>query len=306
MKNEFRFKVLQAIARVTRKFHPRGTNRLLTQIYNPNRRMFDHFTLVMEYDGHLSINIDTADFLEWLIFFYGYHEPELVRQIKRLFRPGFVAFDIGASMGCHTLIMSDRAGKDGMVFAAEPNPSAYKRLVENIRLNQLSNIKAFSCAFSDVSIRGKLFVPVEGTANTGVASLYRANVNYPVVEVPIEVKILDEFIGERDFKRLDFIKIDTEGNELKVLQGALSSIVEFQPWIVFEYSKRSWSNSRSEFSDAEKYLANLDYSLYVIGLHSLTRVDSNLPPTANILAIPFARTKGPERFTAGRESKSGS
>ena len=180
--------IIKAIARVTRRFHPRGTNRFLTLIYSPDKREFDHFETVMKYDSRLLINVDTADFLEWLIFFYGYHEPGLTRQIKRFFRPGFVAFDVGANVGSHTLTMSDRAGEDGKIFAFEPNPKAHQRLMENIALNRIRNIETLSCALSDAAAEEKLFVPVEGTSNRGVASLYRENVNYQRVEVPVDRK----------------------------------------------------------------------------------------------------------------------
>jgi len=295
MKNErrkdrgFKFMVLQTIARVTRRFHPRGTNRLLTLIYSPDKREFDHFETVMKYDTGVLINIDTADFLEWLIFFYGYHEPGLTRQIKRIFQPGFVAFDVGANVGSHSLIMSDRAGEDGKVFSVEPNPKAYQRLLENITLNKLSNIEVLCCAFSDIPGENKLFVPVEGTANRGVASLYPDNVNYQRVEVPVEVITMDEVVRDQGLSRLDFIKIDTEGNELKVLRGARNCIAEYLPFIVFEYDRRSWDNSGTHFAEAKDYFAGLNYSLSVIGPNSLSPIGDGLPLTGNILAIPYSK-----------------
>ncbi len=278
--------IIKAIARVTRRFHPRGTNRLLRLIYSPEGREFDHFEIVMKYDTRLLININTADFLEWMIFFYGYHEPGLTRQIQRIFQPGFVAFDVGANVGSHSLIMSDRAGKDGKIFAVEPNPVAAQRLRENIALNQLDNIVVLSSAFSDTPGEKKLFVPVEGTSNRGVASLYPENVNYQRVEVPVEVITMDEVVRERGLSRLDFIKIDTEGNELKVLRGARNCIAKYRPLIVFEYDLRSWSNSATDFAVAKEYFSGLNYSLSVIGPRSLTTVGDDLPVTGNILAAP--------------------
>ena len=255
-------------------------------IYSPDKREFDHIETVMKYDNRLLINVDTADFLEWLIFFYGCHEPGLTRQIKRFFRPGFVAFDVGANVGSHTLTMSDRAGKDGKVFAFEPNPKAYQRLLENIALNKLENIETLSCALSDTTAEEKLFVPVEGTANRGVASLYRENVDYQMVEVPVEMRTMDEVVKERGLSRLDFIKIDTEGNEIKVLKGARSCIAEYRPLIVFEYDRRSWKNSGTDFAVAKEYFSGLNYSLSVIGPRSLTPIGDGLPITGNILAAP--------------------
>lgn len=277
---------LKTLARVTRRCHPRGLNRLLTRFYHPDRRRDDWLETVIGYDRGLKIGIDTRDFLEWLVFFQGYHEPEVVREIGRLFRPGFIAFDIGANSGCHTLVMADRAGPGGLVIAAEPNPRARGRLEENLRLNRLANVVPIPCAFSDREGRSRLFVPVEGTANRGVASLYPENVNYRKVEIEVEIRTLDGEAARRGLARLDFLKIDTEGNELKVLRGGRGCLARFRPAVILEYDRRSWTNSGADFGEAVGYFTELGYSLFLIGPRRLQPLPAPLPPTANLLARP--------------------
>lgn len=289
MSNSLKNYALRSLARITRRCHPRGTNRLLTRIYNPDHRRIDYLQTIIGYDSRLRINIDTRDFLEWLVFFYGHHEPEVVREIQRLFRPGFVAFDIGANSGCHTLVMADQAGEGGRIFSAEPNPLARQRLKENIELNHLSNVTVLPRAFSNRPGLQNLFVPVPGTANRGVASLYSENVNYEKEAVKVEIRTLDGEVAERGLDRLDFIKVDTEGNELKVLQGGRESLKRFQPYLVFEYDHRAWNNSGADFEEAAEFLSELGYSLSLLGSRSRISPPDPLPPTANFLAVPRSR-----------------
>ncbi len=288
MKIPFQEKFLRGLAALTRKWHPRGTERILRLLHHPDRRADDNINLILDYDRNLKIRIDTSDFLEWLIFFFGYHESDLTDQFKEFFRPGFVAFDIGANSGSHTLIMSSRAGASGLVLAVEPNPAARRRLKENIALNHLENARILSCALSDHAGRSVLFVPEERTANRGVASLYSANVGYPTEPVEIELKTLDQTVSENRLNRLDFIKIDAEGNELKILRGGRETIDRFRPRIVFEYDQRSWDNAGAEFGHAAALLKESGYRLFRIGKRSPRPLDPGTLVHANILAIPSA------------------
>ncbi len=281
--------ILLVIAWITRRIHPPGLNRILKRFYHPDRRQADYLQTVIRYDPRLRIHVNTSDFLEWLVFFYGYHEPEVVREIRRSFRPGFVAFDIGANVGCHALVMAVRAGPSGRVFAAEPNPAARRRLLENIELNRLDNLVTLPYAFSDRERRAELFVPVEGTANRGVASLYPNNVNYRKFPVPVEVRTLDGEAARLRLTRLDFVKIDTEGNEMNVLRGGVQVVCRYRPRVVFEYSRRTWKISGATFEEAARHFEGLGYSLSLIGRRSLQPVPSTLPETANFLARPRTR-----------------
>src|SRR5271165_6032794 len=80
------------------------------------------------YELHLDELIDSS------IYYTGAFEPETTAAIRRLVRTGFVALDIGANVGCHTLRMAKLVGTAGRVFAFEPMPWARAKLQKNLSL----------------------------------------------------------------------------------------------------------------------------------------------------------------------------
>ncbi len=282
---KLRLWALGVVAAFTRRFYLPGTDRFLRMIHNPDIRQTDHLDIVAKYDGHLRIHIDSSSFIEWSIFFYGYYERTLVRLMKRLLSPGCVAFDVGANIGCHTLIMSSLAGQHGKVVAIEPHPMVFKRLVDNIRLNNLSNVDPRRCALSDCCGRTTLFIPAEDDANQGKSSLYSHGDRGLCVMLTVDTVTLDSLMEEANYHRLDFLKIDVEGLEHKVLVGAMDSIVSHRPYVVFEYDQDTWKNAGQDFSATSSLFRDLSYSMYLVG-GQLSPIEYPLPTWANILASP--------------------
>jgi FkbM family methyltransferase len=241
----------------------------------------------VSYDDSLLINIDTASHIEADIFFYGYYEHEITKLIKRVFRPDFVAIDVGANIGCHTLIMGFLAESTGHVLAIEPHPTVFRRLVENVRLNRLSNIYPCQCALADFTGQSVLYSKPETFPNQGMANMYPGGWNpTTLMEIPVKVETLDSMVQAQGYTRLDFVKIDTEGNEYQVLKGGQESIRRYLPYVLFEYVDWTWEKLGVEFDTCRAFFDDMDYSLYVVQSRFLTRLEKNIPQSANILAVP--------------------
>jgi len=134
---------------------------------------------------------------------------------------GDVVIDAGAHYGFYTIRASRMVGEKGMVLAFEPHPKNYNRLIMNLRLNKVTNVKAFNAALGDRDGITKLYEgPTPGTHSI----IFKAG-------NPINVKIsrLDTVVNELGLEKLDLIKIDAEGAELKILKGALNTIRKYGP-----------------------------------------------------------------------------
>lgn len=139
-------------------------------------------------------------------------------------RPGEVVVDVGAHIGRYTLVAARKTSK---VIAIEPEPSNFSMLKSNIRLNGFSNVVALPLALTMNQGRVPMYIPVSG--NTAASSIDRTwskrgdkPQNTKVVEV--EGDTLDNLMAPLGLRVIDWLKIDVEGHEVAVLQGALKAL----------------------------------------------------------------------------------
>jgi FkbM family methyltransferase len=149
---------------------------------------------------------------------HGGFEPAERAFVSRFLRAGMTALDIGAHHGLYTLLASKRVGPNGQVFAFEPSPRERKALQRNVGLNRCKNVIIEGLALGNEEGEGRLYV-VQGH-ETGCNSLKPPSVNGITWAVPVHVSSLDQWLATHNVGNVDFIKLDVEGGELAVLQGA--------------------------------------------------------------------------------------
>ena len=159
----------------------------------------------------------------WLVatrssFLFGTYEPEQTRLFQKLVKPGDVLYDIGAHFGYYTLLSSKLVGEKGKVVAFEPSPNNLARLYRHIELNSRRNVQVLELAVSDHVGTAKF----ETRTGSGVGHL--------ASDGPLEVKLttLDSLT---DQPLPQVMKIDVEGAELGVLQGAKALFAKCKPII---------------------------------------------------------------------------
>jgi len=152
-----------------------------------------------------------------------YH-PQMTHVLRRMIEPGMVCIDIGANIGYFTVIMSRAVGESGKVYAFEPDETNFSLLQKNLELNECKNVIPERLAISNVRGRTELFVD---RINFGGHSLERKGKIFSTQDVP--VSSLDYWLGSR--QKVDFAKIDVEGEEAKVLEG-MEGILGESPSIV--------------------------------------------------------------------------
>jgi len=131
---------------------------------------------------------------------------------------GDIVFDVGAYVGDTALWFSKAVGPQGKVYAFEPEPSNFAKLKANLERNKVTNVIPLQLALSENE--GEMRV----SSGAGSSVITQAGTGKSV-----KVTTIDKFVGANKLPRVDFIKMDVEGHELKVLEGAHETIKTFKP-----------------------------------------------------------------------------
>jgi len=196
------------------------------------------------------------------LFVTGTYEPNEFVYLSDILKPGMVFIDAGASLGLYSLFASTLVGEEGAVLAVEPSRRDFQRLKENTELNHRKNIRLMPIGLSNVSSDRDLLLADEmhsgqntfgGFAYPGVQDIGRQRVR---------VERLDDLVQKEKFKRVDVIKMDTEGHELFVLQGARETIERFKPVLLVELVDRSLSLQGCSSDQVWDLLIKMGYQIF--------------------------------------------
>lgn len=156
-------------------------------------------------------------------------EPGTVAYLKQALRPGMTAVDVGANIGGLTLVMARSVGPQGRVIAVEPGPQSLRWLRRNVARNGAENVIVVDAAAGARTERRSFNVE----ENLVLGSFYA----HPWVQWGWTVDVHQTTLDQLAPDVVDLVKIDVEGAELEVLQGAprlLASgprlIVEWWPY----------------------------------------------------------------------------
>ena len=139
---------------------------------------------------------------------------------------GAIVLDIGANIGAHTVPLAQLVGVNGVVVAFEPQPVLHKILCANLVLNSVPNALTYAMALGDCE--GECLIPVLDYSQSNNFG----GIGMDMVEEGEAVPLgkLDTF----ELERVDFIKLDVEGFESKVLEGAVDTIARCRPIMYIE------------------------------------------------------------------------
>ena len=143
--------------------------------------------------------------------------------IQKYLRPGNVFIDVGANVGMHTLAAARAMQGQGKIIAFEPFEPTMRMLEKSIWMNGFSSMtEIHQAAVSNAAGRQQLFIG----ATSGHHSLFALEPSPNNAQGPVEVPLvrLDSVIAAG--QRIDLMKIDAEGAELEVIEGAISLIAD--------------------------------------------------------------------------------
>jgi FkbM family methyltransferase len=192
---------------------------------------------VVRLDKGFFMKLDLADPEQLKVYFYGhYHERYEADLVQRLLDADEVFWDVGANVGYFTLVAATALNHRGRVVAFEPGKNAYARLTENIALNAYRNIQTLPVAVTDRE--GEAVLHLAGDIADSSASLYPVALGQAGQEVCRTVA-LDQVLRCEGLRPPDLIKLDAEGAELAVLQGARGLLADSPPLWLMEMEEKN-------------------------------------------------------------------
>jgi FkbM family methyltransferase len=196
------------------------------------------------------------------IYVGGCIDPNEFMFLDRFLKPGMTFVDAGANDGIYSLFAARRVGRSGTTWAFEPSQRELDRLSANLALNNLS-VRVFPVALAEKV--GQAALTIADYAHEGQNTLggFAYNVVTRAREEIVELTTLDAVTRSNPLARLDVLKLDVEGAELRALNGAVGTLREHRPLLLFEVSEPSLVHQGTSRVDLLEAVRAENYTIYV-------------------------------------------
>lgn len=197
------------------------------------------------------MKLNIGNFIEYWIYMDGIYERDWIRNVIP-FIEGRVLIDVGSNVGIYPLVLHKKAR---FIYAFEPERENYRRLIDNLKRNNINNVEVINKAVSDQTKKASLFI----SNDSGSHSLLLHS-NGKIEKV--SVITLDGFLFKR--KRLDvgLVKIDVEGAEFDVLRGATRLIKKYRPALLIEFNSAIAKTCGVNLFEMYEYLTDRGYAAH--------------------------------------------
>jgi FkbM family methyltransferase len=159
----------------------------------------------------------------------GAYEPQVMSLLNRLVRPDDICIDCGANIGVLTLLLS-RLCPEGRVYAFEPDEGNRSYLVRNLATNGAANVVVSPVGVYDLTGVLDLHIDPRHPGGSFMASTTRT----AATVAHVQVTRLDDWVSAEAMHRVDVLKLDIEGAEVRAIEGAAQLLRRWRPLCIAE------------------------------------------------------------------------
>ncbi len=244
--------------------------------------------LVLPWLAGTRVEVTLGNDLSLCLYVAGSFEPNEFAFLDRMLRRGMIVIDVGANDGLYTLFAARRVGSRGRVVSVEPSSRERRNLERNLALNRLRNVTVVPAALAAEAGHAQLQIApaLHGGHNTLGGFAHKGVAAIGTELVPVET--LDTLAERLSLSKVDVIKIDVEGAEMKVLAGGRELLKIARPTLLIEANEDALRKQATSTDEMLALLRSLDYEIFVFsdatGL--VERWIEGAPLSANIVAMP--------------------
>lgn len=216
-------KSMNKILKVYYKLPFRPFRKQLARMFN-NYRKKDENRVVkvirkgIKFELHLSDRVQSG-------IYYDFYEPTITKIFEKNLKKGDVVIDVGGNIGYYSLLSAKIVGPTGRVYSFEPMSLANERFKKNIQFNGFNNIILEKKGVSNRPEKKRIFFENEYIVGKHAEQTKENSEQIDFVSI-------DSYVKDKKIDRIDFLKIDTDGYDFKVLKGAINSIQKFYPKVI--------------------------------------------------------------------------
>src|SRR5215207_392151 len=196
------------------------------------------------------------------------YEPETSLFLGAVLGPGDTFIDVGAHVGYFSMLAAALVGPTGRVVSFEPDTSNYAHLLEHVERNAAAQVIPVPLAVGAAPRVADFFVNADNDGGHGLWAVGSHPFNTRTREAPRTRKVflttLDDFVGTSGARRVKAIKIDAEGSELAVLEGARQLLEQHQvPFVVAEINGFALNAMGTSQMAMRGFMTGLGYETYL-------------------------------------------
>jgi FkbM family methyltransferase len=249
-RNVFKIRVLEkALASLTQG---KSTTHFFSKLI-PNHYQYQLSSFRDVVSHGINLRVDIGDYIGHCIYFgFDGTEKKSYEKLFSLCREGFDIVDIGANIGYTSLVMS-AITRTGSVAGFEPDANNYQQALDNLKRNTRPNVNFYNMGLGEHPAVAYL---EERTPDCRGAN--RIAIDQKGIEIKLET--LDQMFPQLNIKKIDLIKLDVEGYELKILKGARELLKRFKPVLFIELDENNLSDQGDSAKDLILFLQQLGYT----------------------------------------------
>jgi FkbM family methyltransferase len=218
------------------------------------------------------------------------YEPDVAEIMFHVLAEGDTVVDVGANAGFFTILMAHLVGASGKIISFEPGANTVNRLKNNIKINNLANITLIERPVSNCEEEVTFHLNSDDSGGNALwdPAAFPGNTKSQAAELSqtMTSATLDNVFQKNELPRPKLIKIDTEGAEQKVLEGARRLISGSAiPFIIAELHDFGLEKMGNSQASLRELMGELGYSTFV--LYHNGKLPKYVPPTTKIKSTRF-------------------